>query len=77
LGGNVPYRRWQRGIWGFLWSGSWILQSEFYAIFGQALQYIYVEQKNFASPFIGSARLMHGSHSNIAKNTLNYIKKSV
>jgi hypothetical protein len=27
--------------------------------------------------FIFSARLMHGSHSNIAKNTLNYIKKSV
>jgi hypothetical protein len=24
-----------------------------------------------------SARLMHGCHSNIAKNTLNYIKKSV
>jgi hypothetical protein len=26
---------------------------------------------------IFSARLMHGSHSNIAKNTLNYIKKLI
>jgi hypothetical protein len=48
----LSYRRWQRGILGLLWSGSWILQSELYSIFGQTLWYIYVEQKNFASPII-------------------------
>ena len=48
IGWQCTLQKMTKGNLGFLWSGSWILQSELYSIFGQALQYIYVDNHPFS-----------------------------